>query len=1325
MTMPNKKSPTIIGDFLFSPIHVSFLQWQYSPSQSYSQRPLSGMAKQASRSRRRSHIHPRKLLIITFTMRFKSSLWILLIALLLQSCGTLNPVVTPQAQPNASPPDPLPDTASNGVSIPYGKNIRFEHISLEDGLSQSVVNAILQDSKGFLWVGTDDGLNRYDGYSFSIFKPDTNNPASLSDRSITTLTQDAQGFIWIGTRQGGLNRYDPVSGTFTHYMHNEVDDQSVASNLILSLLADETGIWIGTDNGLDFLDFSSGRFTHYYSPEEDPADGRSLSSNTIRALYKDSQNLLWIGTTNGGLNMYDPRTGIIEIFKHDKLNRKTISSNRVLSITEAPDGSIWIGTANGLNQLNVASGEFKRFENSRYLENSLAGTTVNAILIDQWGSLWVGTNRGLDRFDAREGNFIHHQSQPGIPNSLSNNQVISIYEDDSGVIWVGTFGGGLNKYNRQQDRFAYYRHEPNDVNSLSSNFIMSLFADRADNLWIGTLDNGLSRLDLETETFAHFKNNPNIRSSLSSNFVHSLYVDSTGTLWVGTGKALDRFNPLGERFTNYAPPVTGDNENIAFSVAAMYEDSQSNFWVGSTQGLFLFDRNTKIFSGFNLNETERGALDGYSITAIAEGRSGYLWVGTFNGGLKRIHLDTGFISHYENDPGNGSSIGNNSILCLFRDSRGLLWVGTNGGGLSRYNPATDSFTNYTETSGLPNNVIYGILEDDKGNLWLSTNFGLSRFNPQDESFRNFTASDGLQSNEFNQNAYAIDGNGTMYFGGINGLNVFQPREIVDNPYPPRIALTSVTFDGIQLTDGQTPEYRREITLQWPNESFEFEFTAFAFEQTSKNRYAYMLEGFDPDWIEIEGRRNGRYTNLPGGTYTLRLRGSNSDGIWNETNETIQIVVVPPFWETWWFTGLLVLTMVTMVVGGMRWRVKNIENRNQELERLVRIRTADLEKRTGEIEALYLADEKLLRSVTLNQIFQALVDVSITILKADRSLVLAWNEEKQRVMPRISRGFKPESLNVMRYERDEGMIGVAMSTGNNVIISDIDPSILREDIRHMVETEGIESFAHFPIVVDERVVALFTVAYTRSNALTKDSIRLFTAIVNRASMSIANMELFDQTRDLAVMEERNRLARDLHDSAKQKAFAALAQLGTVNGMTKVAPQGYLPDIASPHLNEAETLVYEVIQELNFLIQEIYPIALQEKGLPTVLREYTFEWENRNDAMIHLNIQNERALPLETEQAVYRVIQEALANVSRHSRAQRVDISLMYSNDQLQVTVSDDGVGFDVNQKAKGLGFRSMRERIISAKGTFQVQSSLGTGTRIMIHIPLRGFAGETL
>lgn len=1245
--------------------------------------------------------------------KFRILWFVIPLLLVLQACGTVIPAPTQEAEATASIPDPVPDPDPEDTFIPYGKNIRFDQISLEEGLSQSVVNVIMQDRKGFLWIGTDDGLNRYDGYSFTVFKPDTNNPASLNDRSISALVEDQQGYLWIGTRQGGLNRYDPVSGKFEYYLHEDSDDGTIASDSIHSLYLDETGLWIGTDNGLDFLEFETGELTHFHVSEDTPPDDRSLSSNNIRVLYKDSKGLLWIGTGTSGLNVYDPQNGTFKVYSHDRNDSQTISSNRILSITEGRDGSIWIGTANGLNQFNPSRNAFRRFENSRYKEFSLAGNIVYSLHIDQTGGLWIGTNKGLDRFDQNGSKFIHHQSQPGISNSLSNNQVLSIYEDRSGVLWIGTFGGGLNKYNRQQDRFAYFRHNPNDDNSLNSNFILAILAEEKDRVWIGTLDNGLNRFEPATEKFTHFVSNPGIPASLSDNSINALYMDSSGTLWVGTGVALDQFDPVTSRFTHYQPEPTSESESANISVSAIFEDSSKQLWVGTNLGLMLFNRNTHTFTEFILGEGGSENTAPFNITYLIEDGNRNLWVGTFDDGLKRIDLDEGIVTHFRSDPNNRNSLSNNAILCLYKDAGGALWIGTHGGGLNRLDIASETFTHFTENEGLPNNVIYGILEDDSGNLWLSTNFGLSRFDSRSLTFRNFTASDGLQSNEFNQDAFARDSEGKMYFGGINGLNVFQPREIKDNPYQPNVALTAVTVDGEPIAGEQTPEYMERIVLQWPRDSFEFEFAAFAFEQPGKNKYSYMLEGFDPNWIEIGGQRNGRYTNLPGGTYTLRLRGTNSDGTWSETEKPIEVVVVPPFWETWWFGGLLIMAFGAMVAGGLRWRVKRVESRNRELERLVRLRTADLEKRNSEIEALYLADEKIIRSVTLNHIFQTLVNVSVSMLQADRSVVFTWNEARHKVVPRISQGFQPESLDALVFDRNEGMIGQAMNTGDAVVIADIDPANIREDIRAVVEREGIQSFAHFPIIVDERVVAIFNVAYTRPNALTKDSIRLFTALVNRASMAIANMELFDQTRELAVMEERNRLARDLHDSAKQKAFAALAQLGTINVMAKATPLG-----TSPHLNEAENLVYEVIQELNFLIQEIYPIALQEKGLPAVLREYVFEWENRNDAVINLTIQNERELPLELEQAVYRVIQEALANVSRHSRAKRVDLSLVYNNDLLQVIMADDGCGFDVNKKATGLGFRSMRERISSIRGTFQVQSAPGQGTRIFIQISLK-------
>ncbi|MCQ3937163.1 MAG: hypothetical protein DPW18_08965 [Chloroflexi bacterium] len=1240
--------------------------------------------------------------------------WIFLPAILLSSCGTQPAAVEPEQTAPASPPDPAPVSPQEDSFIPYGKNIRFERLSLEEGLSQSVVNVILQDRKGFLWIGTDDGLNRYDGYNFKVYKPETNDPFSLSDRSITAIVEDRSGNLWVATRTGGLNRYDPITGKFIHYTNDKNNDQTIASNRVNALALDENGLWIGTDNGLDYLDLQTYKLTHHPST----ASPIKLKSKSISSLFIDSTGRLWIGTLDSGVGYYDPASGTFKTFRNNQYNSNSLSSNRIFSIAEGQTGEIWIGTGNGLNLYNPAENNFIRFKNSRDFPASLAGNVVYALFTDRSGGLWVGTNMGLDRYDPQEGAFIHHQYQPNVPNSLSNNEVRYIYEDDSGVLWVGTYGGGLNKYNRQQDRYAYFRHNPDDPESLSSNLVFAILPDERDQVWVGTIDNGLNLFNPKTETFTRFIHDPGDSATIGSNSVISLYKDRDGVLWVGTGGSLDRYNRGIKTFSHFQPEEADLSDPSRFAVFAILEDSMGSFWVGSNRGLLLFDRETKTFSEYKTGGDDPNYFSSIRINALFEDDDQNLWVGTYDNGLQRINLGTGEVAFYRNNPADTSTLGNNTVLSIYQDTGGTLWVGTNGGGLSRYNPETETFTNFTEYEGLSNNVVYGILEDETGKLWLSTNFGLSRFDPVNRSFRIFTASDGLQSNEFNQNSYAKDRNGTMYFGGINGLNIFVPQEITDNQYTPKIALTSITLDGVPLDGEQTTEYLDTITLTWPQDSFEFEFASFAYEQPSKNQYAYMLEGFDTDWINIDNQRNGRYTNLSGGTYTLRLRGSNSDGVWNEEGVAIQVIVVPPFWETWWFRSLFVILFGLSVAGGLRWRVKSIENQNRELERLVRKRTADLEKRTGEIEALYQADEKILRSVTLNHIFQTLVDVSVSILKADRSVVLTWNEEKRKIMPRVSHGFQAASLAVLNFNQDEGVIGIAVKTGTAVIVADLARASFREDVRAAIQNEGIQSFAHFPIVVDGKVIAIFSVAYTRPNALTKDSARLFTALVNRAALSIANMELFEQTKDLAVMEERNRLARDLHDSAKQKAFAALAQLGIVNGMARVVPQE-----VAPHLTEAETLIYEVIQELNFLIQEIYPIALQEKGLQTTLREYVFEWEHRNDAIVNLTIQNERQLPLEMEQAVYRVIQEALANIARHSKAKRADISLVYNHEVLQVMIADDGCGFDMNQKAKGMGFRSMRERISSIRGTLQVQSAPGQGTRLIIQIPTRNGTGD--
>jgi ligand-binding sensor domain-containing protein/signal transduction histidine kinase len=1238
----------------------------------------------------------------------------LLLVFLLASCAGLEtPLATPEADSTPTSRPPAPSRVSP-VSLPQICDcvLRFDHISIEQGLSQSSVRVIFQDSRGFIWFGTEDGLNRYDGYTFKIYKPDPDVSYSLSDRWITSIVEDKEGYLWIATRLGGLNRYDPRTEEFTRYLHDDLNPLSLSDNHVNVLYLDKNdNLWVGTSNGLDLLDQDSGTFTHYVY---DPSKEEGISGKNITAIYQDSRGRYWIGTSASGLNRFHPQNGTFVPYQYNASNENTISNDSVTAIVEGKNSALWIGTRDGLNKFLPDSGRFQRFLHSAIDKQSIASNMVNALHVDSTGNLWVGTADGLDRFIVIGNRFIHYRNDPTYAKSLSSDYVLSINEDRGGVLWFGIWGGGVNKYDRQGDKFAYFRHDPNDPDSLSANIIWPIFVDSEGYVWIGADGEGLNRFTSSTKQVIHYKHNPDKSNSISSNDVLSIDEDLDGILWIGTANGLNSFDKNPSSFTHYQRNPDDPNSLSASRVYEVYVDHQNNVWVGTASGLDRLDRETGKFIHYSPQVAYPNSLSGPFVNSILEDSKGNLWVGTFDSGLNKFDPKTQNFTRYLHNTKDNTSISNDSILSIHEDAKGRIWIGTAGGGLNLYHPETNTFTYYLEKDGLPNGVVYGILEDAEGNLWMSTNFGISRFDPETKTFRNFDAGDGLQSNEFNSGSYAKGQHGEFYFGGINGLTVFHPLKITDNSYIPQVTLTSLTHDDEAITVDSSVETIQNITLVWPQNSLEFEFAALSYNQPNKNRYAYMLEDFDTNWHFIGTKHNGRYTNLPGGEYTLLLKATNSDGVWNEAPVRINVNVIPPFWQTTWFRILLSIVFVAVVLGGFRLRTKTIQDRNRQLERLVRERTSALEIRNEEIQALYEADERILRNVSLNQVFQTLVDVAVDMLHADRSVVFAWDEKQTKVVPRVSHGFLPETLKVMEFAKDEGIVGKVLETGKPAIVRYIEPESFRPDVRAAILAEGIRSFVHIPIIVDHKVVGVFNVGFTRPNLIGDDTMRLFSALTHRASISIANMELFEQTKDLAVMEERNRLARDLHDSAKQKAFAALAQLGTARGILNGNGNS-----VSIHLNEAENLVSDVIQELTFLVQEIYPIALQDKGLTTALREYIFEWENRNDIMVQFVNRGEGHLSLKVEQAIYRVAQETLANIARHSQARRVDMSLVYNGDSVQLSVSDNGCGFDTISKSQGMGLRSIRERISSIHGTVQIQSAPGHGTRLLVQIPIKG------
>lgn len=1212
--------------------------------------------------------------------------------------------------------DSTRDEISDVPDLP-GQQIKFDRISVEHGLSQSSISSIYQDNKGFLWFGTEDGLNKFDGYEFTVYRHDPEDLSSLSDNSVLSIFEDAEGILWVGTYGRGLNRFDRKQENFIRYQHNLSDSTSLANDSVNAITNDALGnLWIGTWDGLDRYDRELDQFSHYV---HDPDDPGSLSNNLVMDMILDEDGILWIGTFGGGLNRYDPSSDSFIHYRYDFINVNRLSSDYILSINQDLNGDLWIGTADGgVNKFDKDKEEFYQFKNDIQSPNSISQNSINTIAVDKFGKIWIGTNgSGVDIFDPQSGQFRNISNDQGDPFSLSQNVVTDIFIDRSGNLWIGTFGGGINRFDPTTARFNHYRHIPSDPESLSDNSVMSIGEDNTGGLWVGMLSGGVDHYNRESGTVIHYRYDPEDETSVPSDRVWYVYPDTAGSVWIGTLDAgLIQLDPGSGDFVQFVHDP-GDPESLGSNaISVIFEDREGFLWIGTSGGgLDRYDQRTGKFTHYQHDPDDPESLSSNQIWSIMQDRTGKLWIGTGGGGISILDQESGKFIHLTHDPENISSLGDTDIFSVYEDSHGTIWLGTYGSGLDKYEPATGDIYHYRTSDGLPNNVVYGILEDDGGYLWLSTNYGLSKFDPETEKFTNFDVSDGLQSNEFNVGAYLKDNNGVLYFGGINGLTSFQPEDIQESTYMPPVVLTELLQNGEKIKSEKPIEELEEIVLGWSNNNIEFEFVALNYSFPEKNQYAYFLEGFDNDWNMIGTDRSGRYTNLPGGSYTLRMKATNSDGVWNEEGASINIIVVPPFWETWWFIGFATLVVIAGVVSGYTLRIRSIESRSQELEDQVRQRTEEIERRRFELEALYQADEVIDQNLTQDSRLKALVDVSVDILKADKSAIFIWDETQEKFIFKASRGFNQESISDLSYHYQGREIVDEKQIGEVLIVDDLQnekpADIIESDGLNALISEGVRSYMYLPVKIGNDVFGIIGLYFTQPYAIGEEQRRVFMALTQHSALSIQNAQLFEQLRDLAITEERSRLARDLHDSAKQKAFAALAQLGAANGMLERNPKA-----SKDHLLEAEDLVYEVLQELIILIQEMYPITLQEMGLASSVREYVFDWENQCEINVDVKITNEKRLPLEIEQTLYRVVQESLANIARHSQAEEVSISIVYDTDSVELVINDDGIGFDLSQNPSGFGLRSIRERVELIAGELLIESEFGKGTQITVNAP---------
>jgi signal transduction histidine kinase/ligand-binding sensor domain-containing protein/DNA-binding NarL/FixJ family response regulator len=838
------------------------------------------------------------------------------------------------------------------------ETFKFENVL---HLKQQMDGGFLKDDDGFLWIGTTGGLFRYDGIELKNYKAGSD---SLSGNWIRAIVQDHDGFIWIGTYTNGVTRYDKQTHTFTHYKHDPENLQSLSHNSIpyevQSMLVDRAGVlWVATQGGgLNRYDKGKDAFTAF---RHDPENRNSLSSNRVTALMEDRNGLLWIGTEDAGLNRLDPRSGTWTHYRRHPGKSVGLSDKYVKSLLEDRDGTLWVGTkTGGLNRFDRKGNMWRQYLHRPDDPDSIGGNEISFIHEDLTGRIWICHDlpdidvSGVDTFDKETEQFVRHSHEPDNPHSPSSNSVSRIYEDpETGIIWVINNISAVDKIDPQASKFTIWQHDPQNQSSLSANGTSSIYQDSRGDIWVGGLG-GLDRLDKATGTFKHHVSDTNDPKKLPYKWIVAMLEDTDGNFWMVSKNVLTLFDrDTGKVIDRYAHRP-GDPHSITRSNAVRSliqdRDDPDVLWLGTHGGgVDRFDKRRKIFSHFKHDPADPTSLSEDVMRVILDDGRGSLWIPTFNG-LNRMDKKSGTFIRYYHNPDDSRSISSNFLLEVFQDRSDNIWI-VGKGGLSRFDSATGGFDNFSGAEGFPATTLSSILEDGAGQFWIGTvAYGLIKFNPQTGQIRQYTESDGLQSDTFWGGSRFKTKDGRLWFGGGNGLNSFFPEAITDNPHIPPIVLTSLKQGGNVIDLGTAPEKVRQLHLDWQSNFFEFKFAALNHTRPEQNQYAYMLEGVDKQWYHAGHNPFGRYSNLPGGSYTLRLKGANNDGLWNEEGISIQVTVVPPIWRQGWFQLAMGLILFVGIFLAVVLRFKAAVARGRELERLVTERTHDLElaKETAEV-----------------------------------------------------------------------------------------------------------------------------------------------------------------------------------------------------------------------------------------------------------------------------------------------------------------------------------------------------------------------------------------
>ena len=844
-------------------------------------------------------------------------------------------------------------------------NLRFEHL-VGNGLSDNDINCFLQDRQGFMWIGTNDGLNRYDGYNFKVYQPDALNKNSISSAQISSLYEDKNGLIWVGTANGGLNSFNPKTEKFNTWLRSDTATNSISDNTVNAICADaNNNLWIATASGLNFFNTTTGNFKAYHHKD---GDVNSIARDNIYSLYLDKQSRLWIGTYGAGIDMLNTATGEIKHISRFAKSGVPDNSDYIRKIILANDTLLYASSDKELLGINL-----KNYHVSFVTHSGASGEgEIQCLLKDDNNLLWMGTrNAGLVIYDPATQQSINYRADEKNQDGLSDNYIRAICKDREGGIWIGMLTTGIHRINLGTRNFKVLKAKEFEGHEGKDNYMFSFAEDNDSNLWVGTFNAGFHQFKKQNDEYAFVRNYHSGNTDLINQFVISLQKGNGNDIWLGHfggGEGVSRFIPGEKSLEHFTSHLNAADNSIAENnVVSLLWDSSGILWIGTARfGLDEYNVQTKKFYHHRHNPKNPGSISDNWVNVIKKDKAGTLWLATGNG-LNKMNKDGSF-THFLHDDKDAFSLSYDHITCMNIDDNGIIWMGTESGDLDAFQPSLKKFLSMKLFAGKKKCTVQGLLIDNLGKIWISTDAEIVTFNPpknfpsffnrnvpvefkeMDQYFQDYDKSNGVPFNSFNQYSYYKGKDGKLYFGSTNGALIIDPEKFYLNAQPPRVLLTNFSLFNREVTAGDSTgvmkeaiSYAQKIILKPGQNVFSIEFTSASFTDATKNRFAYMLQGFDKDWIFTDyKKRNTTYTNLHPGEYTFRVKASNSEGVWNENGTSIKMIILPAWWQTWLFKIALAVSLIALIFFVIRYYFRQkLKLQQEQFERELAIETVRL------------------------------------------------------------------------------------------------------------------------------------------------------------------------------------------------------------------------------------------------------------------------------------------------------------------------------------------------------------------------------------------------